>query len=175
MNISSRDITITFIITLGLAIIIVSIFMIISSQKDKNIEATQSQALIDEIKNQALNEEGEPISKDEEKDFKETETTYSGRITNINIGQSITITTNTGSLEIITTELEEIFINQNQAQESSLSSGDIIQVLATLKKDGNIYAKKITVTRSTSPTIPANVSEPTIQPPAVESRPVSAF
>ena len=174
MTITPRDLAITAGITAGLAIIIILLFITLYGRG--NVQDKEAQDLINQIKKQGLDKEGVPLSETEQgEEFQETEVTYSGRLADHIKGERVALTTNSGEVIILINEGTQILINSQNAQEEVLSIGDLIQVTATKKKDGSIVAKLIQVTRSTNPEVPSNLSEPAIQPPAIESRPISPY
>lgn len=178
MTISSRDIAITGAITIIIAIIIIALFAIISSQKQGKDQDKKTQELIDQIKKQGLDDQGVPISEKtgQEQEFEEKQETYTGRLINHSTGEYIDLQTNNAAeIRIWIQDDTEILINGKASEEQNLSLGDILSIEAALKRDKKIYALKIIIARSTSPTIPTNVSKPAIQPPAVDSRPVSPY
>ncbi|PIP67214.1 MAG: hypothetical protein CO042_02145 [Parcubacteria group bacterium CG_4_9_14_0_2_um_filter_41_8] len=177
MTITPRDIAITGGITAVIAIIIIIIFILVSGQKQDADQDAKTQELLDRIKNQGLNAQGEPITDktDDKDEFEETEKTYSGRLINLVPGEYFDLQTNAEEARIWLEQDTEIRINNSIVDESDLSLGDMLEVDTVQRKDTKIYAIRINIARSTSPTIPTNVSEPTIQPPAINSRPVSPY
>jgi hypothetical protein len=175
-EISTRDLIIAGIITLIGALIIIVVFIVISRSKDTTPDYS-TQQLIDQIKQQGL-EEAQKRQKEEdaiEEDDFDPFATIAGTLSNHEQGIRITIVTSAGEQEILLSSSTIITHNGEEKQESDLTIGDTLSVEIEKEKNGKQTALEITILRSTSPSIPQNVSVPTLQPPPVETRPVSPF
>ncbi|OJI07824.1 hypothetical protein BK004_00035 [bacterium CG10_46_32] len=175
-EITSRDLVITASITLFIAAIMIVAFIILGKQGDKTNQDAEN--IIKQIQQQAKDEEnaakGLTTPSTEEDNF-EPEATYTGTLSSHESGVRITVRTTTSEETIQLAPFTRITLNNKTAAESDLSIGDILRVLVERTRDGTQTATEIAILRSTSPTVPTNVSVPTIQPAPVETRPVSPY
>jgi len=162
-RVGSRELFILGIITMATAIIIVVVFIILSSGKSK--EPSSEQNILDSIPTRQDREESQN-SGENEQDNQQSDAiehyptkTYTGTITNIQ-GTRISVT-NPDTKEIyqvVTTKDTQATYQGKSFETSKLHAGDQIEVLAQLKT-GAWQAVTIKITLSASPEVPAVIPE----------------
>jgi hypothetical protein len=179
-KITSRDLIIVGGITGVVAIVIIALFIVISGKQNQTNRNNATQQLIDQIKQQSLNKNGIPtnnqgqIANDEENNF-DPQAIHLGQLIELIPGVEITIKTQTTDETININQKTVVKHENNTLPLSSLSLGDVLQVSVERVRFGPQTATEIIIMRSTSPTIPQNISEPTFQPPPISTRPVSPY
>lgn len=176
-EITSRDLLITASITLAAAAVMIAIVVVLSRQNNRAGEDARTQDQIKQIQQKTLDlgagapGPNEPTA---EETF-EPRATHTGTLASREPGARIVVRTTNKEEAILLSAGTVITINGQTAPESDLSPGDTVRVSVERGRDGTQTALEIVVLRSTSPTVPTNVSAPTIQPDPVESRPVSPY
>ncbi|MBU2575882.1 hypothetical protein KKF64_02240 [Patescibacteria group bacterium] len=169
MTISPRDIAITIGITVIIAIIITFVFLIISGQKQDKQQDGQTQELIDQIKQQASENDKDEVDIDDDKDKDDDEIqekTFTGVLESIDNDLLLVADNATDELiRVILTNDTNITYNGKKFNKADFYNGDQLQILATPSKDHGWEALNIVVRFSASPKTEAPV------PQGLEERP----
>ena len=178
-QITARDLAVTAGITLGVAAVMIVIFVILNRQDDRLAGDDKTKDLIEQSRERGADGQraGAPTGESgpgAEEAF-EPRATYTGTLSNRELGARIAVSTTSGEETILLSRDTVITMNGSAAAESDLSIGDTVRVEVERSRSGTQTALEIAVLRSTSPTVPTNVSAPSIQPPPVQTRPVSPY
>ncbi|MBI2050620.1 MAG: hypothetical protein HYT31_02335 [Parcubacteria group bacterium] len=177
-QITSRDLAITAGATLAIAAVMIAVFAVLGGRSGQQGQDDQTTERINQIKQQASSEaapgSGEADGPDAGVAF-EPRATYTGTLSNREPQASITLSTASGEETILLSRDTVITANGSAVPESGLSIGDTLRVDVERSRDGAQTALAVAILRSTSPTVPTNVSMPTLQPAPVQTRPVSPY
>ncbi len=181
-QVTSRDLVVTAGITLGIAAVMIALFVILNRQDDRGREGGETGDLIEQIRERASSEQdaelqeapAEGAEPGAEEAF-QPRATYTGTLSNHEPKTSITLSTANGEETILLRASTVITINGQTAAETDLSIGDTVRVEVERSRSGTQTALAVAILRSTSPTVPTNVSTPSVQPTPVQTRPVSPY
>jgi hypothetical protein len=168
-EITSKELMITGAITIGLAIIIIIVFIVLSGSKETGT-SQETQDLINQIKNQGQGQDDE-YSDDDSRDTQDEDKIetikYAGKLIEIE-GNTLTILENLEQ-ENISFDIPKNTTITSSGEEfefSDLHIGDSLEII-TEKDKNKTTVIEIKIKLSTSPTVPTKVDIPTNTPGAI--------
>ena len=163
-QITSKDLLLTAIITLGIAAVIIGLFIVLSGRSDETGSDAETLQLIEQIKQQAAREadtQGQQQTQEggTEEAPKAEETTITGILTAIN-GNILTVIDDTTGVEtyILLTKDTATAYNGSAFDPKNFYTGDQLTVYA-IRDNGTWIASRITVRLSASPETAAPVPQ----------------